>query len=346
MNDTQFFSASYATAAKQVAAALTAHAPTFIATTFPKNDRLRNVATNFVINGGKRLRPVLSLVVAQNYDQHDVFPHMAVEVFHKYLLAHDDVIDRDTVRYGAPTVHAALAGEHGTHFGNAQAIIAGDLLEAAAHTIIAAANVPDATKNTLHNLTAEADAAASWGWYDQFLMDYLPLDSPELTFERIEQAMVWVTGKYSILFPLQFGFAVAGQALPAGIERFADTLGLLFQVGDDLLGLFGESSTTGKSNSGDIVQGKKTIPMWFAYQMASDGDKAMLIKLCGKTNLTNKQAQAVRDIIKNSGAHDRTKKLVADYARQCHEQLEALKMPPELAQFLRGLVAFLQARDY
>ncbi|HSW81651.1 MAG TPA: polyprenyl synthetase family protein [Candidatus Saccharimonas sp.] len=346
MNDIEFFTETYKTAAERVAAALETHAPTFVASTFPKNDVLRKVMTAFVTKGGKRLRPALSLVVAQNYGQDDVFPHLAVEVFHKYLLTHDDVIDRDDMRYGVPTIHAAMAGAHGAHFGNAQAIIAGDLLEAATHTIIAATKLPDASKNTLHRLAAKADEAASWGWYDQFLMDYMRLDSPELTFERIEQAMVWVTGKYSILFPLQFGFAVAQTAPPADLERFADTLGVLFQVGDDLIGLFGEPGTTGKSNSSDIAQGKKTVPLWFAYAMANDTDKATLRGLCGNAELTSSQAQQVRAIVKNSGAFDRTKQLLADYAAQCDAQLDALKMPPDLTQFLRGLVAFLQARDF
>lgn len=348
MSDQAYFIARYKTAAASISQELAARGPAYFATSFPAGDAMQREITRFVTTGGKRLRPALSHIIAAAYGQSDIFPHLAVEVFHKFLLTHDDIIDRDTLRYGAPTVHAKLGagrGKDAEHFGNSLGIIAGDLMVAAAHKMVADAQLPDAKKTILARLLAQATDDACFGWYDQFLMDYLPLDSPDLTLERIQNAMVWVTGKYSMTFPIRFGYAVAGTEPPAGVGALADALGLLFQTGDDLLGLFGAPATTGKSNYGDIAQGKKTVPLWFAYQGASAADKLILTELVGKADLTDADAEVVRGIIRSSGALDRTQELLADYRERCNTCVDAIDFPPEITQFFRGFVAYLTDRD-
>jgi geranylgeranyl diphosphate synthase type I len=87
-----------------------------------------------------------------------------------------------------------------------------------------------------------------------------------------------VTSSYSFLFPLQFGQAIAtGDAqISPELREFANNLGILFQTGDDIIGLFGDPSVTGKSADGDILQGKKTIPMYMTYMYAPTEDKDWL----------------------------------------------------------------------
>ena len=115
------------------------------------------------------------------------------------------------------------------------------------------------------------------GRYKQFLSDYISLE--DITLEYIiEHNLINVTSSYSFLFPLQFGQAIATGAaeISPALREFADNLGVVFQTGDDIIGLFGDPSVTGKSADGDILQGKKTIPMYLAYTHAPDSDKIRL----------------------------------------------------------------------
>jgi geranylgeranyl diphosphate synthase type I len=117
------------------------------------------------------------------------------------------------------------------------------------------------------------------GRYKQFLSDYISLSDISLEY-IIEHNLINVTSSYSFLFPLQFGQAIAtGDAeISPELRLFADNLGILFQTGDDIIGLFGDPSVTGKSSDGDILQGKKTIPMYLTYTHAPDSDKTWLNK--------------------------------------------------------------------
>ncbi len=325
-----------------------------LAPTLPEGDPMREEIVRFVLEGGKRFRPALSYLIAKFYGAEDMYPHLALETFHKYLLTHDDIMDRDDKRYGAPTVHKKLeeiiqkytsdAGEL-THFGNGLAIVAGDMMEAATNKIILRSQLDADTKVKLCELVATAAEEAAWGWYDQLVMDYTPLDSKELSYERIEQSIIWVTGKYTTKFPMHFGFAVAGVEFPEGIDHLADDLGVLFQTGDDIIGLFGDPENTGKSNFGDIVQAKKTLPMWFTFELANESDKVVLKQLVGKKDLTHEEAETVRAICERSGGLKRSKELMREYRDACLGQIDGLDIPEDMKRFLRGFALFLEKRD-
>jgi len=350
MSDQEFFQNRY----KQAAAIIMAELPTvarFIAPAFPADNPLRRETVRFVLEGGKRFRPALSFVVAQAYGHDEVGIHLALETFHKYLLTHDDIIDRDVMRNGMPTVHATFAklregADDAEHFGNSLGIIAGNLIGAATQRIILESNLPAHTARALQILINQATNEVTWGWADQFMMDYEPLSSPALTEQRIEESLVWVTGRYSIKLPLCFGFAVAGQPTPADIGEVADTLGLLYQTGDDIMGIFGEQAKTGKSNSSDLLQGKKTLPLWYAYQAAPAAQKKVLQQVVGNPQASDAMLAQARKVIRTYGL-PKTEAKMAEWKTLAHAQLEALQqhIPQELTTFLAGFIDFLVQRD-
>ncbi|MDQ3098550.1 MAG: polyprenyl synthetase family protein [bacterium] len=353
MNDEKYFVDTYKETALQIVEKIK-DCKEILAPTLPENDPMRNEIVRFVLEGGKRFRPSLSYLTAKFYGMDDMYPHLALETFHKYLLTHDDIMDRDAMRYSAPTVHKKLEeiihpysndDAERLHFGNGLAIVAGDMMEAATNKIIIRSQLEAETKIALCELVAGAAEEAAFGWYDQLVMDYTDLDSKELSYQRIETSIIWVTGKYTMKFPLHFGFVIAGVVVPEGIDHLADDLGVLFQTGDDLIGLFGDPDKTGKSNYGDIVQGKKTLPMWFTYTMANDSDKEVLKQLVGKKDLTHDEAQVVRAICERSGALARSKELMREYRDACLGQIDGLDIPDDMKRFLRGFTEFLEKRD-
>lgn len=362
MNDEQYFLETYKQAAYEIVEEVNSFKRKIVPT-FPQSDPLREETIRFISDGGKKFRPTLSYLVARYYGATDVLPHIALETFHKYLLTHDDIIDRDRIRYSLPTVHAKLEevldsvrGAQKSvntdeefeqiHFGNALGIIAGDLMEASTYKIIFSTALPSDVQVRLGKLVVQAVEEVVWGWYDQFLMDYLPLSSDKLSYERIEKSIIWVTGKYTMSFPLRYGFAVAGVEMPEGVEHLADDLGVLFQTGDDLIGLFGDPEISGKSNYGDIIQAKKTIPLWFTYTEATIEDKKRLEQIVGTRKVTEQEISEVRDIVKRSGGLDKTKSLMREYRDACLGQIDGLDLPEELKQFLRGFAIYLEKREF
>ena len=344
MSDSDSFDAAYQAALRPLADEFR-DIESSLALAFPESDSLRAEMGAFVKRGGKRFRPVLSFIVAQSLGCSVIKPHLSLELFHKYLLAHDDIIDEDAARYNAPTLHAAMAKGHGKHFGESMGIIGGDLLASASYRAILDSPISNDRKVALLNLLATATEEVAWGWYDQFLMDSLPLGDTTLTYERIEQSIIWVTGKYSIKLPLLFGYALADSKAPDLLEPLADTLGALYQTGDDLIGLFGDRARTGKSNSGDILQGKKTLPVIFAYENAPDKDKRTLARLIGNKQASNEDFDAVRRIITLHGL-DKTNQYMNEQHLQALDYISKCDFPDNLRIFLEGFVGHISRREY
>ena len=161
----------------------------------------------------------------------------------------------------------------------------------------------------------------------------------------IRKSVIWVTGKYTISFPIRFGYCLSGKEMPAGLEDVADLLGILFQTGDDLIGIFGNPEKSGKSNFGDIVQGKKTLPIWFAYEMGSEFEKKRLVELVGKKDISEAEVSEVRVIMKKNGSLSRTKEYMFDLSNEIVVKLNNISLPEGLRRFLKGFAAYLVDRD-
>lgn len=120
---------------------------------------------------------------------------------------------------------------------------------------------------------------------------------------------------------------------------------MLFQTGDDIIGIFGDPIETGKSNYGDIVQAKKTVPMYYTYKNATEQERKTLNTYLGKRDITNEEALAVRDLVEKRGLAD-TQALMSDYAGKCSALLEKVDLTPNFKQFLEGLIEYLQERNH
>lgn len=348
MDDKEFFYSLYKETALAFQSEVKKSSEEFIAT-FPASDPMRVETLRFMSQGGKRLRTVLARVVTRFYGVEEAYATSALDTFHKFLLCHDDIIDRDSMRWGQPTVHTALEqlvkSVDRSHIGNSLATISGDLIATMSFRYVLDSQLTDSTKVSLMKLICRAMDEVAWGWYDQFLMDYHPLDSETLSETRIKDSIVWVTGKYTISFPLRFGFVVAEVSMPPELEQIADLMGVLFQTGDDLIGVFGDTEKSGKSNYGDIVQGKKTLPIWFTYQRASGTEKSRLVELVGKKDISVDEVDEVKEIIRSSGAYEYTQRYMTDLCQEVLLKLETADISDQLRRFLKGFTLYLVERE-
>ncbi|HEY1069266.1 MAG TPA: farnesyl diphosphate synthase [Thermomonas sp.] len=226
--------------------------------------RLHAAMRHGVLNGGKRMRPLLVYATGAALGAADAdldAAAVAVELVHCYSLVHDDLpaMDDDALRRGQPTVHVA--------FDEATAILAGDALQALAFDVLAGAAVPAEARVTMLAELARAagvagmcggqaldiDATGTWG----------SASAGDATFQLadLERLHALKTGAL-LRCAVRLG-ALAGGASPAqrqALDTYADALGLAFQIKDDLLDIEGDAATLGKTAGKDAAQDKATFP--------------------------------------------------------------------------------------
>lgn len=318
-------------------------------------DVFRSQTVDFIIHGGKRLRPILWLVTALNYsggkvsDEY-VFPFLSLEVLHKFFLAHDDILDKDVMRYSKPTTHQAMQSlmpknthEDPTIFGNSLAMISGDLMLSIAYDYIIDSNCVADTKISLMKLVNDTIKETGYGRYIQFVMDYQPLSA--INIDRVIESMICVTWRYTFSFPIKFGLTHAAKSdlWNHHYAQLCDYMGILFQTGDDLIWLFGDPEETGKSDFSDITQGKKTVPILLTYQHASDEQKSKLDEYVGKPDLTHDEAHFVKSCVLEQLSHIRG--FIDRYAQLTLDTLELCNLPESQFGIIRGCIEYMIVRD-
>ncbi|WP_102282795.1 polyprenyl synthetase family protein [Ottowia massiliensis] len=231
-----------------------------------------------VQGGGKRLRPLLALAACEAVEgapQAALRAACAVELIHAYSLVHDDMpcMDNDVLRRGKPTVHV--------QFGQAQALLAGDALQALAFEILTpepsaatSADMPAAMQAALCRLLARAAGAdgMAGGQAIDLASVGLPLTEPELRAMHRRK-----TGAL-LLASVRMGAACAAHPLPAAalqaLDAYGQALGLAFQVVDDVLDVTADSALLGKTAGKDAAAGKPTyvslLGLEAARQLAAD----------------------------------------------------------------------------
>jgi geranylgeranyl diphosphate synthase type II len=223
------------------------------------------------IQGGKRLRPRLAMSVYASLGGRDTEVAATVgavfELLHASLVIHDDVIDIDFLRRNRPNVAGVYRdkvarygrpNDAASHHGASMAIIAGDLMLASAFQLLSEANVAASTKVSLMAVLNHAVLASATGEYLDVQFSTQP--EPE-SVENILNMYRLKTSVYSFEAPLQAGAILAGasDALSTVLERYGQYVGIAYQIADDILGVFGDTALTGKSNQSDLVMGKQTV---------------------------------------------------------------------------------------
>ncbi len=252
-----------------------------------------------VLAGGKRLRPLLTLAVnrALGGDEVAALPFaLASELLHTYSLIHDDLpcMDNDDMRRGKPTNHIV--------FGEANAVLAGDALQAEAFRVLAATPHPHmAEGRRLEALVEFADAVGRRGMVAGQVMD-LASEGKDVDLSRLELLHRRKTGAL-LRFSVRLGGHLAGAdpARMAVLTRYAEALGLMFQVVDDLLDLEENSAKLGKTAGKDAAANKATFPRLLGVEAArarADGllkeALAALAALDGDTELLAEIARFAR----------------------------------------------------
>ncbi len=302
------------------------------------------------VEGGKRFRPALFATAYRAWGGTDELSAAAVgaaiELLHTAFIVHDDVIDGDSVRRGRPNVsgsHAQQAravgvgGSRARHYGTVAGILAGDLALVAALKTVATCPAPRPTVQRLMDLfdrvlhaTAAGELSDVWlslGAGSAALGDALTMEERK-------------TGVYSFALPLQAGavLADAPAAMVESVGAVGRSLGVAFQLVDDLHGVFGDPAVTGKSALSDLRSGKHTPLIAHARTTAAWEDIGPLV---GRPQLTASEARHVCDLLMDCGSRRFVEDLATQYADGGLELALKARLPPLLVTWIRALTVDL-----
>jgi geranylgeranyl diphosphate synthase type I len=259
----------------------------------------------FVAAGGKRLRPAFcywgAVAAGGRGDEPELVDMCAaLELLHAFALIHDDVMDGSATRRGAPAVHAAFASDHAAQgwagesrrYGEGLAILAGDLAFVLADVLVEAA--PPEARRIWHRLRIEL-VAGQW-------VDVVAAAGTSRSPDLARWVARYKSGRYTVERPLHLGATLAGGThLAAGFSAFGEPLGQAFQLRDDVLGVFGEPSQTGKPTGDDLREGKPTLLLALATERAAPADRALLARV-GCADLDDGEVGELRGVFERCGA--------------------------------------------
>lgn len=286
--------------------------------------------------GGKRMRPVLTLMTAEvfNTDYKEALPAaMAVEVFHNFSLVHDDIMDDAPLRRGSPTVHEKWNINTGILSGDAMLILAYQYFEQYEPVVFR-----DLAK--LFSKTAlEVCEGQQWD-----------VDFETRKDVTIPEYLKMIEYKTAVLVAaaMKMGAIIAKTSEENAnlIYDFGLHLGLAFQLQDDYLDAFGDPETFGKQVGGDIIENKKTYLYLKAVEFSDFKQTQQLNDLFEiESNDNVAKIEEVKTIFNQSGASDATQEAIKEYTFKAFETLEKMNIEPDKKAMLRAFGENLMGRE-
>ncbi|MGX9901625.1 polyprenyl synthetase family protein [Arthrobacter sp. SA17] len=295
-----------------------------------------------LVTGGKRLRALMCYWgwrgAGGNASATEVVTAgSALELFQAAALIHDDIIDRSDTRRGGPSVHRRFSQLHADQgwsldserFGHAAAILTGDLclsFSEESFTDIGERAASGSQARLIFNLM-RAEVMA--GQYLDILEEVAgPVRDRAGAVTRAQSIIRFKSAKYSTEHPLALGGALAGasEELLRGYSAFALPLGEAFQLRDDVLGVFGDPVTTGKPAGDDLKEGKRTVLVAFALDLATAQESAFIDSRLGRPDLTDEDVAEIRRIIVDCGALQATEVLIDEFGAAAFAALDLLPL--------------------
>ncbi|WP_299818433.1 polyprenyl synthetase family protein [uncultured Pontibacter sp.] len=287
--------------------------------------------------GGKRIRPLLVLLAAKMYDNDidkALLPAAAVEVFHNFTLMHDDIMDRAPLRRGQQTVHEKWDAN--------TAILSGDVMLVRAYELLL--HVEEGKLAKVLKLFSTTAAEVCEG-------QQLDMNFENRVQVSIQEYIHMITLKTAVLlgFSLELGATLQGAPNEDAehLRLFGNNVGIAFQLRDDLLDVYGDKDKFGKQVGGDILSDKKTFLMLTALEQANEHQKQTIINWRNKTedSIAAEKVQAITEIYDQLHIRHQTEQHIDLYFQKALHHLDAIALPEERKETLRGLALQLMERD-
>ncbi len=290
---------------------------------------------------GKALRPTLCLLSCEAVggDVEQAMPAaVALELIHSFSLIHDDIQDRDETRHHRPTLWAV--------WGVPQALVAGNVLRIVADMALEGLE----NRGVSLDLSAEVVRLLTDAYLSMIEGQYLDLSyegkhniSPRQYFEMISRK----TGAL-IRCSTTLGAVIGSRDRAAvdALESCGRSLGYVFQIRDDVLGVWGNEETTGKPVGADIRRKKNSFPVVYATSAAGEGDRRILKRAYARECLSDADVSSVLDVMERTGVRERAQSLASEHCDRALDALSGVEMDAAIRREAEDLVHFLLVREH
>lgn len=322
----------------------------------PSYRRLWEILYSVLKSGGKRLRPritLLSYVAFSGKEWKRIVPVAAAqEILHFSLLIHDDIIDREFIRHGNLNVSGSYKNIYSkfikskseqAHFANSAGLLAGDLIISCSYQLIIDSDLDVEEKYIALTMISKSIFEVAGGELMDTESGFMPYKNGDaLKIARYK------TASYSFVSPLITGSKLAGASDKQIniLEDLGITLGIAYQLVDDLIGVFGNEESTGKSSVGDIYEGKRTFMVEQAMELMSNEDKIRFDTIFGNKTASKEDVEYIRKLFISTGAKSKTEETILEYALKSKKIVKLLDINDEYKQQFYDLIEKVTARSY
>lgn len=310
---------------------------------------LRDAVLSYLRLGGKSLRPAVLLLScgAVGGDEGRALPAAAgIEVYHTWTLVHDDIIDRDDRRRGAPTVHVEFAGrgarelgytgEEAAHYGRTIAILAGDVQQSWSYMLFHELHTrfgvdPALVLRLVGELATDVQLTLVEG--ETLDVQYARTQTLDLSEEAVVEMLRKKTGmlyEFAGRAGAMIGLGDVSGGHPA-VERIADfcgQCGTAFQLQDDILGAIGNPAITGKPVGADLREGKKTLILFRALRNANEAQRRELMGIVGRMEAGDDEIRHAARLLEDLDGIGYTRRLMRRMIEDATHNLEGLPPTP------------------
>jgi geranylgeranyl diphosphate synthase type I len=245
----------------------------------------------------------------------------AFELLHLSALVHDDLIDGSSSRRGVPTVHVEATDRHRTgglagsseHYATGSAVLTGNILAALAQSALGEVN--DAARREWTQVQLEVNLGQH--------LDLMAAADRAVDEDRIHAVMRLKTATYTFARPLRTGAAATGSAdtwMMESLGVFGYLVGMAFQIRDDILGVFGDESVTGKPAGDDLREGKATLLLAMSASRPENVESGVFARV-GSPDLTAAEIERMRSTMEADGTLRWAEEEAQRYVDKAFDQL-------------------------
>jgi len=281
---------------------------------------------DYVLSGiGKRFRPILTMIVADinSIPIEDIlYPSISVEMLHNFTLIHDDIMDKDTIRHGKETVHEK--------WNDNTAILSGDAMLAISMQMLMKNNLNDKTnlvKIYIDGLLSVCEGQA---------LDIEFENRLDVTIDEYKK-MIYLKTAYMIGLSSQIGAILSGLSKREILllKSFGESIGMAYQVQDDLLELFSDSDSMNKSLDSDFTLNKKTF-LWTSTPSNQREELQSLIEEFSKEK--DKTILKLKKFVINNGVEEQARAFISKRIKHANNILDELNMDTEFLYYYSNLI--------
>ncbi|MFD3747471.1 polyprenyl synthetase family protein [Nocardia sp. NPDC058633] len=276
----------------------------------------------------------------------------SAELLHAFALVQDDVMDESPVRRGAQSAHRRLAGWHSSQglsgssdrFGESAAILLADLYLVWAERMLRESGV------------AAAALDRAWPRYDSMRSELAVGQLADLTNDANRVPTVGAvmdiarrkSGNYTVRRPLELGAAMADcdETVMGVLGEYGEAIGEAFQLRDDLLGIFGDPSATGKPTGDDVRERKATTVIALADQLATPSERTRLRDLWKEASIDERGVALAQAVITDSGAAQCAEQMIDDRVAHARRVLDGVDLEPSVVDSLHRMALLCTHRTH